>query len=475
MNIILPWLSSHDASFIKITSGKLQYCKLERLTQIKHFGRQDEKLFEAIWSKLHQTYSTSHKFWYPSSFDHHYVHALSIDHFENQPCDIHIVIDGEGNERWFSVYRQNKLMATSYIHEANGSIGHGLAHSATMCGIKASNVLDLPGKAMGLQSYGKFNERHYSVIRKYNMDYLGDKNTTTLSTVVGNKNHLFAISQFIPPEEKIDVLHTIHRRSGEIILDIFKKYAHPYEKIGYSGGVAQNVVWNTMLKKHFPNLTIYPHCGDEGLSFGFLNMFGSQYEISKNLLQFDWWPFCQLDQAPEDLPSLDTIYKTAKYLAEGKIVAWYQGHGEVGPRALGNRSILFDPRIPNGKDIINKIKNREWYRPFGASILEEYAKEYFALDYPNPYMLYLGITQKSNLLSITHVDGTCRIQTVAKTSNAFRTLLEMFFELTGCPVLLNTSLNNSGKPIAGQIQNAIDEWQSKSIDILVVGNTVYSK
>ncbi|NDD59261.1 MAG: hypothetical protein EBZ47_08465, partial [Chlamydiae bacterium] len=161
---------------------------------------------------------------------------------------------------------------------------------------------------------------------------------------------------------------------------------------------------------------------------------------------------------------------------EGKIVAWYQGHGEIGPRALGHRSILMDPRIQNGKDIINRVKNREFYRPFGTSVLSEYAKEYFDLNFENPYMLYLGTTQKSNLQSITHVDGTCRAQTVNESFDyAFRKLLEFFHELSGCPVLLNTSLNEAGKPIAGWIDNAINLFKSTAIDVLVIGDTIYKK
>ena len=132
-----------------------------------------------------------------------------------------------------------------------------------------------------------------------------------------------------------------------------------------------------------------------------------------------------------------------------------------------------DPRLPNGKDIMNKVKNREYYRPFGASILSEHAKEYFDLDFENPYMLYVGLTQKDNLESITHVDGTCRVQTV--TTGHFRKLLEYFYELTGCPVLMNTSLNVSGKPIAGHISDAVNEFNSKNIDVLVVGNEIYRK
>jgi carbamoyltransferase len=132
------------------------------------------------------------------------------------------------------------------------------------------------------------------------------------------------------------------------------------------------------------------------------------------------------------------------------------------------------PRIENGRDIINKIKNREFYRPFGASVLSKFKKEYFDLDFENPYMLYVGTTQKNNLKSITHIDGTCRVQTISEPGH-FRTLLEKFYNITTCPVLLNTSLNNSGKPIAGYKQNAIDEFKNTDIDVLVIGNKIYQK
>ena len=187
------------------------------------------------------------------------------------------------------------------------------------------------------------------------------------------------------------------------------------------------------------------------------------------------FPFMQSDEAPKQAITPSNIQKVAKILAAGKTVAWYQGHGEIGPRALGNRSILLDPRVPYGKNLMNRIKNREYYRPFGASILAEYAKEYFDLDFENPYMLYVGNTLTPGLASITHVDGTCRVQTVNKNAGAFRLLLEEFHKLTACPVLINTSLNVSGKPIAGHMKDALTEFKDKAIDLLVVGNKMYAK
>ena len=156
------------------------------------------------------------------------------------------------------------------------------------------------------------------------------------------------------------------------------------------------------------------------------------------------------------------------------MIGWYQGHGEIGPRALGNRSILMNPLIPDGKEKINKIKNRENYRPFGASVLAEFKDEYFDLEYENPYMLFVG-NSKNDSNCITHVDGTCRVQTVKDENSSFRLLLEEFYKLTECPILLNTSLNLAGKPIAGYIENAIELFETSEIDILFVGNKIRYK
>ena len=178
------------------------------------------------------------------------------------------------------------------------------------------------------------------------------------------------------------------------------------------------------------------------------------------------FPFCQSDESPSSTPSKETIERTAQLLQQGKVVGWYQGHGEIGPRALGHRSILMNPEIPNAREIINKIKKRENYRPFGASILKDFQKKYFNTDIDNPYMQYIGYSDKYK--SITHIDGSCRYQTVdGKT--IFHRLLQEFYELTGCPILLNTSLNINGKPILGTAQYV----KELGLDAMVIGNNIY--
>ena len=134
-----------------------------------------------------------------------------------------------------------------------------------------------------------------------------------------------------------------------------------------------------------------------------------------------------------------------------------------------------NPMIPEAKTIVNKIKRREEYRPFGAVVLDEHKSKYFDLDFENPHMLYVANVKDANLASITHIDNTCRIQTLTNENKSLRKLLEKFHEITGCPVLLNTSLNLAGKPIAAFKDNALELFNTSSLDCLVIGNRLYKK
>ena len=182
------------------------------------------------------------------------------------------------------------------------------------------------------------------------------------------------------------------------------------------------------------------------------------------------FPFIQSDVTPLSLPSLETIIEIANLLSSGKVVGWYQGNGEIGPRALGNRSVLMDPRISNGKEIINKIKKRENYRPFGASILKEHAG-----SYTDDFMLYTKTFPINLYPAITHVDGTCRLQVVDKNNDIFYNVLTEFHKITGCPILLNTSLNIAGKPIASRPEHALEFFYKSELDVMVIGNEIFKK
>ncbi|HRR27049.1 MAG TPA: carbamoyltransferase C-terminal domain-containing protein, partial [Acidobacteriota bacterium] len=172
--------------------------------------------------------------------------------------------------------------------------------------------------------------------------------------------------------------------------------------------------------------------------------------------------------------SESVIEETASSLAAGKIVGWFQGRMEYGPRALGNRSILADPRRKEMLDEVNlRIKYRESFRPFAPAVLEEAVSDWFDIDRPSPYMLIVAPVRpgkRSQIPAVTHVDGSARIQTVARRSNPlFYDLLETFAQRTGCPVLLNTSFNVRGEPIVESPIDAFRCFMRTRLDLLVMG------
>lgn len=175
----------------------------------------------------------------------------------------------------------------------------------------------------------------------------------------------------------------------------------------------------------------------------------------------------------------ELLERTAQFLCDGRIVGWFQGRMEWGARALGNRSILADPRRADMRDTINsKIKMRESFRPFAPSILEEYVGEYFEITYPDPFMLKVYAIKKEKqqtIPAVTHVDGTGRLQTVSKKNNhLYWQLINCFNNLTGVPVLLNTSFNEN-EPIVCHPREALDCFLRTNMDVLVLGNFVVER
>lgn len=167
-----------------------------------------------------------------------------------------------------------------------------------------------------------------------------------------------------------------------------------------------------------------------------------------------------------------SVSQVAEIIADKNIVALFQGRGEAGPRALGNRSILYDPRDPNGKDHVNTIKKREDYRPFAGSVMLEHAHDWFDMRglKESPYMMYavnVLETKKQSIPCITHVDGTCRVQTVTRNQNQnYYDLINAFYKITGVPILFDTSLNLAGEPIVHSLEEAIRVLQNSEIKYL---------
>jgi len=266
-----------------------------------------------------------------------------------------------------------------------------------------------------------------------------------------------------------------------------------------AGGVAFNCVANGKILDHTPFTDVYvqPAAGDAGLAVGAAYYvyhqilgqprcfvmehayWGPQYTSAQIRKALNKGAVVTLGLKVNELREDELFRVTARHIADGKVLGWFQGRQEWGPRALGNRSILVDPRRAEMKDMLNKrIKHREPFRPFAPSILEESTAEYFEKSYPSPFMnlAYRVRPEKREIIPApTHVDGTGRLQTVSRRSNPrYWSLIKEFEKLTGVPVLLNTSFNEN-EPIVLTPDEAIDCFLRTKMDVLVMGDYVVEK
>lgn len=442
----------HDSSICAYINGEIKYAKYEREYGVKHAVAPNDWYYK----KLKQwNISSVDLFVEPDAIDHHMAHAWSNSEFTKYSQAF--VLDGYGTDGYTSMtYSNGEIHRSKELSPAicMNYIGVELGFSNGLLN------LDNAGKVMGLVPYGKPDWELFDLYKE-----LVPK---SIRPLISKLNPSKSITQ-----EVMNNVATINELCFQDLLNRISALDKS-KPIVYAGGCALNVDWNRRLLNMGYDLRIEPHVYDGGLSIGCmrqgLDTLGIEQVVINN------FPYIQDDEAPNTIPTDETITKVASLLAEGKIVGWYQGHGEVGARALGNRSILMSPTVADGKDIINsKVKHREWFRPFGASVKADKAHEYFDLDY-NPYMLFTAKVLDDRLKSVTHVDNTCRHQTVTHDSNPmFYALLDRFEDMTGIAVLLNTSLNLGGKPIAGTIAEAVELFNTTEMDALCVGNKLYVK
>lgn len=261
-----------------------------------------------------------------------------------------------------------------------------------------------------------------------------------------------------------------------------------------AGGVGLNCVANEKIAKEagYEKCFFTPCAGDDGTALGGA-LWAWNIKRGKDKRYIMHSPFLgreysisEIEDALKGYEGVLNVHRseavefdTARILANGKSVGWFQGGSEFGPRALGHRSILFDPRKEQAKDVLNKnIKHREQFRPFAPSVVENRAKEYFDLDVPSPFMLLAVKVKNPELLpGITHVDGSARVQTVSDVPehNRFYKLLREFETMAGVPVLLNTSFNVAGEPIVETPKDAIKCLIETRLDALVIENIIITK
>jgi carbamoyltransferase len=260
-------------------------------------------------------------------------------------------------------------------------------------------------------------------------------------------------------------------------------------KLTLSGGCIQNSLANGKIfdKTPFTDVYISPASYDAGTAIGAAFTVWNIVQGNERLFVMDtpyWGPSYSDDQIENVLKNAGVPYqrldtneigkRTAKEISNGKIVGWFQGRTEWGPRALGNRSILVDPRHKDMKDVLNqRIKRRESFRPFAPSILEDYIQDWFEKTYPVPFMekVYLIKSDKRELIpAVTHLDGTGRLQSVSRAINPmYYELIDEFYKLTGVPIILNTSFNEN-EPIVNSPQDALNCFLRTKMDMLVIGN-----
>jgi carbamoyltransferase len=279
-----------------------------------------------------------------------------------------------------------------------------------------------------------------------------------------------------------DLAYKLQKVTQEKVLSLILKAVElsDCKNVCLSGGYGFNCVSNYYLKKNLPkdiNLYVEPISGDAGTSIGAAKhlwhsmtkdmtirkqksiYYGFKYDDNINISQNERI----VNVSKKDI--VDLILKQ-------NIVAIYQGRSESGPRALGNRTITFDPRNINGKDIVNTMKKREHFRPFAGTIMKEHVHDWFKMEGldESPHMMYAVdvVEEKKKLIpSITHVDGTCRVQTVTKEENKhFYELISEFYERTGVPILFNTSFNLAGNPLVETLDDALKTLRESNLKYL---------
>ena len=463
--------------------------------------------------------------------DHHLSHAASA--FFPSPFDEAIVLTADGVGEWatttVAIGRGNDLKIKKEIHFPHSL---GLLYSAFTyyTGFKVNSG---EYKLMGLAPYGKpiYVEKIKKLIDikddgSFKLDQKYFNYATGLTMTNSKFDELFGNKPRDPNKDKItefhmDIASSIQKVTEEIMIKLAKSIREEYniKNLCLAGGVALNCVANGKILKEkiFDNIWIQPAAGDAGGSIGAaLALWYLEYKKERVVRSSDEMcgsylgtEFTQ-DQIENDLKSVganfdvlnyeNMINKTAELLADEKAIGWFQGRMEFGPRALGNRSIIADPRSDKMQKNLNlKVKYRESFRPFAPSILKENLSDWFNINVESPYMLFVadinpsikiemtnnqkkffGIeklnVKRSKIPAVTHVDYSARIQTVSKTTNKpYYDLITKFKEKTGCPIVVNTSFNVRGEPIVNSPKDAFNCFMGTELDYLVIGNCILKK
>ena len=436
--------------------------------------------------------------------EHHQSHAAAA--FLVSPFEEAAILTLDGVGEWatstIGVGSGNAIKILKEIHFPHSL---GLFYSALTYYL-GFRVNSAEYKVMGLAPYGE--PRYMSKMRELirfepdgsfalNMRYFSFDYGLTMTNRHFEK--LFGQPRRKPEDPLTDFHRDVAASGQKMLEDVVVAAARALRnetglsKLCFSGGVALNSVANGVLLREgiFDDIYIQPAASDAGSSLGAALFVENQLNEKPRrfVMSHAFWGTPAKTEEIENflsdngiphkkLPEDKLLEETVNQLAEGKIVGWFQGRSEFGPRALGNRSILADPRRAEMKDTINaRVKFREPFRPFAPSVTEEEAWKFFEIDRPSPFMLFVArVKQPEKIPAVTHVDGTARLQTVSESQNPrFYRLLRTFGEITGVPVLLNTSFNVRGEPIVDTPKEAFICFMRTGLDVLALGDFLLLK
>jgi carbamoyltransferase len=484
--LILSIHLGHDSSVCVFNDGHVEeYFLLERITRKKHDYNEEVllKLVNTICSRLNistlciSSFNTYDDFvitifkeckkYNPNiklmmQYDHHLNHASLAFYNSGFDESLVVVVDGSGStikdnfvevESIFRFNRENnRLLYKNIVEESSFGVGGLYDIAAVLIG----NTPDDCGKAMGLSSYGSSNKSFKNL--------LADKNWNIKPTKSIEPNNYKLYADFC-----YEVQQQTQKAVGDLIENFIEKTG--IKKVCISGGYGMNIVANYYYLQRFSEVEFYfePICNDNGVSIGAaINSYRLLTDKLPNQIQTTFFHGFNHDVSSY-IGKTTSIKDIANLLNTNKSVAVYTGLAESGQRALGNRSILFNALNRNAKDIVNNIKKREWYRPFACVVLEEDADIYFDLGRvkSSPYMTICFPVRENYgkiIPGITHVDNTCRIQTVS--GGYLYNLLQEFKKLSGHGILLNTSFNLAGEPLVETPRDAINTLNNSSLDYL---------
>ncbi len=462
--------SSHDAAACLINDGNILFSgHAERYSKKKNDWYTNKKLFRdaikygepdevAYYEKsrlkklrlLIRGGQKSNPPWYKNTiigelpqteYSHHYSHAAA-GYFTSKFDDaVIVVLDAIGEFNTSTIWA-GEGNSISQVYKKNYPFSFGLFYSAftDLIGLKPNEEEYI---MMGMAAYGDWT-KYFLKVREYFPDIDIQK--------YNFHKGIYDWDLPITEQDKFDIAAAVQRVYEDRLVNFMAlaKKLTGKRNLVFMGGCALNCSANTMLWKMFDDVWIMPNPGDAGSSLGAAAAkYGKHVNWKSPYLGYDLGGTYPVDELLEDLLTK-------------KITAVASGRAEFGPRALGNRSILADPRDPNIKDEVNKIKKREQFRPFAPVIMEEYASEYFDMDFASPYMQFAVKCKKPDVIpAVVHKDGTSRVQTVNRQQHeGLYRLLEKWYNNTGVPVLLNTSLNIKGQPLLNDYIDVL-EWESQ--------------